>query len=362
LRLYGFSLNRTADSNLLELSLYWEVLAPITDTFGVEILIRKGVLQFWFMGSGVRPTHEMKIGEAFVETVAIQLPKAPVEVLGAGDLISAATLATRSWPSHSTWKRIEVLKNDVLHLAAWKPGDPDQTRMHIPLVTGQYRLRANALLRADSENQTRLRFSLYERNGKQGVLKDFVLHPGREQLIDWAIDVDPKSAELRVQYVMADNATSHQRSNAYLSNLQLEFQAAADGGIAASVQVYPYWEAAYKGWPLKRPYLSVTNTNGVRVGSARLGSLEIADLEIKEINLMDEKRLNRTMYQLYDLENDPHETLDRIDDHPEIFESLRQKLFRYMTLAEATPEAETGEAVEVDDATIQQLRAIGYMP
>jgi hypothetical protein len=33
-----------------------------------------------------------------------------------------------------------------------------------------------------------------------------------------------------------------------------------------------------------------------------------------------------------------------------------------MTLAEATPEAETGEAVEVDDATIQQLRAIGYMP
>jgi len=365
LRLYGFGLYRTINRNLLKLNLFWEVLAPMTEPFGAQLWLTNEVPRFWFLGSSVRPTHEMKLGEAFVETVALQL-SGDVLHLNAEQLIEKATLITTYWPANSAWKRIEASEGGHLHLAAWKIGDSDPTRMRVPLEKGHYRLTANALLREDSKNQTRLELSLLESgsSNKERVLENIILHPGRERIIDRQFEVSADGAELILRYVMADNAVSHHSSNAVLRHLQLEIRKNAhvsQDDVKLTLLVHPYWEYAYRGWADPR-YLSTTDTNGAQTLSANLGTFKIADLEFSGTDLLAEKRNNRAMYQLYDLDGDPNETIDLVDEHPETFDLLRNKLFEFMTIADASSNTTADEAVDMDDETLRELRAIGYLP
>ena len=92
-----------------------------------------------------------------------------------------------------------------------------------------------------------------------------------------------------------------------------------------------------------------------------LGQVEVAKLDRDDIDLTDQKRANRASYQLYDLSVDPNETLDLADDNPGVFAELRNNLRAIQQLA-AISSAQEGEPVELDQKTIDGLRAIGYLP
>ncbi|HET9209006.1 MAG TPA: sulfatase-like hydrolase/transferase [Thermoanaerobaculia bacterium] len=63
--------------------------------------------------------------------------------------------------------------------------------------------------------------------------------------------------------------------------------------------------------------------------------------------------------ELYDLEADPHETRNLIDERPEVAALLKRELWRWM--AKAGPTAPPPAAVSVEGEAEEQLRSLGYI-
>jgi arylsulfatase A-like enzyme len=60
---------------------------------------------------------------------------------------------------------------------------------------------------------------------------------------------------------------------------------------------------------------------------------------------------------LYDRGNDPREQVDISDDKPEVLARLQALVDEYL---ERPPAPWSASDVELDDATLEQLRALGY--
>ena len=60
---------------------------------------------------------------------------------------------------------------------------------------------------------------------------------------------------------------------------------------------------------------------------------------------------------LYDRSNDPREQVDVSDDKPEVLARLQALVDEYL---ERPPAPWSASDVELDDATLEQLRALGY--
>ena len=60
---------------------------------------------------------------------------------------------------------------------------------------------------------------------------------------------------------------------------------------------------------------------------------------------------------LYDRSNDPREQVDISDDKPEVLARLQALVDEYL---ERPPAPWSASDVELDDATLEQLRALGY--
>jgi hypothetical protein len=63
--------------------------------------------------------------------------------------------------------------------------------------------------------------------------------------------------------------------------------------------------------------------------------------------------------ELYDLEKDPGETKNLIDQHPDIAAPLKRRLSRW--IADSGSGAAVPAAVHVEEAAEDQLRSLGYL-
>ena len=63
--------------------------------------------------------------------------------------------------------------------------------------------------------------------------------------------------------------------------------------------------------------------------------------------------------ELYDLEADPHETKNLIDERPEVAALLKRQLWRWM--ANSAPAAPPPAEVRVEGQAEEQLRSLGYI-
>jgi hypothetical protein len=63
--------------------------------------------------------------------------------------------------------------------------------------------------------------------------------------------------------------------------------------------------------------------------------------------------------ELYDLEADPGETRNLVDERPEVAALLKARLWRWM--ANGGPAAPAPAAVRVEDQAEEQLRSLGYV-
>ena len=66
-------------------------------------------------------------------------------------------------------------------------------------------------------------------------------------------------------------------------------------------------------------------------------------------------------YALYDLDNDPGETENLVDELPEIAASLREAVTRWYEAPYDAVKGSSGDVGEMDDATREQLKALGYL-
>ncbi|MCG8458835.1 MAG: sulfatase-like hydrolase/transferase, partial [Holophagales bacterium] len=66
-------------------------------------------------------------------------------------------------------------------------------------------------------------------------------------------------------------------------------------------------------------------------------------------------------WALYDLENDPEETVNVIDEHPEVYRHLREVLGDWLESGPEAREKQAEDATAMDEETREQLRALGYI-
>ena len=69
-------------------------------------------------------------------------------------------------------------------------------------------------------------------------------------------------------------------------------------------------------------------------------------------------------YALYDLVEDPDETANLVESHPEEFERLKERLYAWWIPDSFDAEIDlddTREETEVSEETIQQLKDLGYL-
>ena len=64
---------------------------------------------------------------------------------------------------------------------------------------------------------------------------------------------------------------------------------------------------------------------------------------------------------LYDLKTDPGETMSIIDQHPQLVQQFQTQVDAYLQLGLETEPAEAAPQLELDDATVDRLRALGYV-
>jgi len=65
--------------------------------------------------------------------------------------------------------------------------------------------------------------------------------------------------------------------------------------------------------------------------------------------------------ELYDLLADPGETRDRKADHPALVLEMRKRVLAITRMNDELARADSVEEVELDEATIRELRSLGYM-
>ncbi len=66
-------------------------------------------------------------------------------------------------------------------------------------------------------------------------------------------------------------------------------------------------------------------------------------------------------FELYDIVNDPGETQNLIDLHPEVAKKLKAELFRWMAMQDEASGARPSVPARIDPATREQLRTLGYI-
>jgi hypothetical protein len=82
IRLFGYTLKKTADETAFYVSLFWECLAPMKIPYAAELILTYDATKertrqkdiWWFIGGGDRPTTEWKVGEVVADTVYMPLP------------------------------------------------------------------------------------------------------------------------------------------------------------------------------------------------------------------------------------------------------------------------------------------------
>lgn len=73
--------------------------------------------------------------------------------------------------------------------------------------------------------------------------------------------------------------------------------------------------------------------------------------------------VKNALFELYDIEEDPGETRNLADAHPKVVERLKKKLFEWMSMdvKEKAQRADGMQPTAIDEATRENLRALGYI-
>ncbi len=359
LRLYGFDVARSEGDDSLLLTLHWEALAPMVEPYGVELRGAGDQRPFWFVGTGARSSQALRVGEALVERVRVPQPQAH-DVLSARDLLARARTATVDWPGRPDWKRVEVADGRHLHVAAWAPGDPDATRIELPVSKGRHSLRADARLRPDASAGTRISLHLAQ-GGSSTPVAEVALAPGRAVPIDIPFETSRDDAVLEIRYRMAEGAATADRSNAVLSNLELRVARDRSArSLRLALRVYPYWAFAYAGYGA-RGDLAVRDASGRRLRVAELGRFAWGELPVDATDWLARKRSNPAFHQLYDLASDPDETTNLLARKPEVFARLQPRLATLVERAEVEGSGGRSSDVDLPEDLVDELRAIGYI-
>ncbi|MHC4942092.1 MAG: sulfatase [Planctomycetota bacterium] len=133
--------------------------------------------------------------------------------------------------------------------------------------------------------------------------------------------------------------------------------------LQLSIKLFCHWDFFYNGRHDKG-YLAAKNLKGKDLEEPRLGTFKRSKLPLAETDLLAQKRRDKLQYQLYNLEEDPLEERNLIEDMPEIFKLLSPPIVAQLeagdrALLEAG--AAAAEDEELPEEVMEQLRNLGYV-
>ncbi|MCX7013575.1 MAG: sulfatase [Candidatus Sumerlaeota bacterium] len=135
--------------------------------------------------------------------------------------------------------------------------------------------------------------------------------------------------------------------------------APGQGIVTLWLRLYPYWDFIYSA-QLEKYALPAAQSDGQPIQRVVFGPFTYLELPVAERNLLAYKRADKANYFLFDLDADPCEFRNLVDEKPDVFAYLRQQLAAVLSSDTEKPETAGANAV-ISPETMEKLRAIGYI-